>query len=151
MNILLTYDKLYCLPIIKSILPEQIQVDNPLAELAMQAQLQAESDKSEQQFESPYQFEIESYQTYEDIVVYFIIARDIQTKTKWRFKARYSDLRDIHLALKAKRFKELIPEFPKRKIFGITNENPNDIEMRKNNLQKYLNQVFRYHIFSIFK
>jgi hypothetical protein len=57
----------------------------------------------------------------------------LQTKYKWRFKARYSDLRDIHLALKAKKLKG-IPDFPKRKIFGITNENPNDIEVRKNSL-----------------
>lgn len=35
---------------------------------------------------------------------------------------RYSDLRDIHEAIK--NIKKNIPEFPKRKLFGITNDNP---------------------------
>jgi hypothetical protein len=30
-------------------------------------------------------------------------------------------------------------EFPKKKIFGITNESPEDIEKRREELEKYFN------------
>lgn len=59
---------------------------------------------------------------------------------------RYSDLRDIHQALKNQKLASVIPEFPKRKIFGITNESPNKIETRKQNLQDYLNDLFKFEI-----
>lgn len=35
-----------------------------------------------------------------------------------------------------------MPEFPKRKLWGITNENPEDIEKRREDLEKYLNGFF---------
>ena len=35
-----------------------------------------------------------------------------------------------------------MPEFPKRKWFGITNENPEDIEKRRENLENFLNELF---------
>ena len=34
-----------------------------------------------------------------------------------------------------------MPEFPKRKILGITNENPEEIEKRREELEKYLNEL----------
>jgi hypothetical protein len=37
-----------------------------------------------------------------------------------------------------------MPSFPKRKIFGITNENPEDIEKRREQLETYLNQIFEH-------
>jgi hypothetical protein len=89
----------------------------------------------------------------DDIVLYFVQVRENATNAKWRFKTRYigpliagrySDLRDIHTALKDSKLSQLIPEFPKRKIFGITNESPNKIETRKQKLEIYLNEVFRY-------
>ena len=34
------------------------------------------------------------------------------------------------------------PSFPKKKIFGITNESPEDIEKRREELEKYFNEIF---------
>lgn len=36
-----------------------------------------------------------------------------------------------------------MPDFPKKKIFGITNENPDEIEKRRESLEKFLNDVFQ--------
>jgi len=32
-----------------------------------------------------------------------------------------------------------LPNFPKKKLFGMTNENPDDIEKRREELEKYFN------------
>jgi hypothetical protein len=34
------------------------------------------------------------------------------------------------------------PPFPKKKIFGITNESPENIEKRREELEKYFNEIF---------
>lgn len=34
------------------------------------------------------------------------------------------------------------PTFPKRKIFGITNDSPEDIEKRREELERYFNEIF---------
>jgi hypothetical protein len=36
-----------------------------------------------------------------------------------------------------------LPEFPQRKIFGVTNENPEEIEKRRSRLETFLNEVFK--------
>lgn len=36
----------------------------------------------------------------------------------------------------------LSPPFPKKKIFGITNESPENIEKRREELEKYFNEIF---------
>ena len=35
-----------------------------------------------------------------------------------------------------------MPIFPKRKLFGITNENPEEIEKRRESLETFLNELF---------
>ncbi len=37
---------------------------------------------------------------------------------------------------------KLRPNFPKRKIFGITNDSPEDIEKRREELERYFNEIF---------
>ena len=34
------------------------------------------------------------------------------------------------------------PPFPKKKIFGITNESPENIEKRREELERYFNEIF---------
>ena len=41
-----------------------------------------------------------------------------------------------------KRLFKIRPSFPKKKIFGITNESPEDIEKRREELEKYFNEIF---------
>jgi len=36
----------------------------------------------------------------------------------------------------------LSPPFPKKKIFGITNDSPENIEKRREELEKYFNEIF---------
>jgi hypothetical protein len=64
------------------------------------------------------------------------------TSEQFVFKTRYSDLRNIAEALDALKVKGT-PKFPKRKIFSITNESPEDIERRREELVEYFNQVLR--------
>lgn len=89
-----------------------------------------------------YRVKIDRYSVSEDIVNYFITFYDMVQQEDWTFKTRYSEIRNLHEALKQQKLKIKIPEFPKRKIFGITNENPEDIEKRRDQLEKYLNDVF---------
>ena len=34
------------------------------------------------------------------------------------------------------------PPFPKKKIFGITNDSPENIEKRREELERYFNEIF---------
>ncbi|CAD8199402.1 unnamed protein product [Paramecium octaurelia] len=128
-NQLLKIDKLYSLPCLKQLLPD---INDDKSDL-----VQYLEDRPLQQ----YNFIIDSYQQLDMFVLYFVQVIDNFNKSKWRFKTRYSDLRDIHQALK-EQTKIVLPEFPKRKIFGITNDDPQEIETRKCNLQAYLNSLY---------
>ena len=70
------------------------------------------------------------------------------THEEWVFKYRYSDFRNLHEALEKSKIRFLYksilyrPEFPKRKIFGITNDSPEDIEKRREELERYFNEIF---------
>lgn len=55
----------------------------------------------------------------------------MKTKECYTFKSRYSELRSLNDALKDQKFKNKLPSFPKRKLFGITNENTDDINKRR--------------------
>ncbi|CAD8123961.1 unnamed protein product [Paramecium sonneborni] len=128
-NQLLKIDKLYSIPCLKSMLPDINDDKSELNQFLL--------DKPQQQ----YNFIIDQFQQLDMFVLYYVQVIDNFNKTKWRFKTRYSDLRDIHQALK-EQIKSNIPEFPKRKIFGITNDDPQEIENRKKNLEIYLNSIY---------
>lgn len=59
-------------------------------------------------------------------MVYYVRLRDVNSHDEWVYKARYSELRSLHEALEEAKIKNL-PIFPKKKLFGMTNENPDDI------------------------
>jgi hypothetical protein len=40
------------------------------------------------------------------------------------------------------KLKKYLIEFPSRKIFGITSENPDSVEKRRQKLESYLNHAF---------
>lgn len=69
----------------------------------------------------------------EDVVIYYVRLRDLNSHEEWTFKTRYSELRNVHDALEESKIKNL-PVFPKKKIFGITNESPENIEKRREEL-----------------
>ncbi|CAD8116258.1 unnamed protein product [Paramecium sonneborni] len=128
-NQLLKNDKLYSLSCLKQLLPD---INDDKSDL-----IQYLEDRPLQQ----YSFIIDSFQQLEMFVLYSVQVIDSFNKTKWRFKTRYSDLRDIHQALK-EQTKITLPEFPKRKLFRITNDDPQEIENRKCNLEIYLNSLY---------
>lgn len=84
---------------------------------------------------------IDRYTLVDDTVIYYVRLRDLNTHEEWTYKARYSELRNVHESLVQSGVKNL-PHFPKKKIFGITNQSPDDIEKRREELQKYFNEVF---------
>ncbi len=84
---------------------------------------------------------IDRYTLVDDTVIYYVRLRDLNTHEEWTYKARYSELRNVHESLEESGVKNL-PHFPKKKIFGITNESPDDIERRREELEKYFNEVF---------
>lgn len=81
---------------------------------------------------------IDRYTLVDDTVHYYVRLRDLNSHEEWTFKARYSELRSLHESLLESKIKNL-PAFPKKKIFGITNESPENIEMRREQLEKYFN------------
>ncbi|CAD8205647.1 unnamed protein product [Paramecium pentaurelia] len=130
-NQLLKIEKLYSLSCLKQLLPDINDDKSDLVQYLEERPLQQ------------YNFIIDSYQQLDMFVLYFVQVIDNFNKSKWRFKTRYSDLRDIHQALK-EQTKITLPEFPKRKIFGITNDDPQEIETRKCNLETYLNSLYAH-------
>ena len=84
---------------------------------------------------------IDRYTLVEDVVIYYVRLRDLNTHEEWTFKTRYSDLRNVHEALEQSKVR-FLPTFPKRKIFGITNDSPEDIEKRREELERYFNEIF---------
>lgn len=81
---------------------------------------------------------IDRYTLVDDTVIYYVRLRDLNSHEEWTYKARYSELRNVHESLVESKIKNL-PPFPKKKIFGITNESPDDIEKRREELEKYFN------------
>ena len=69
---------------------------------------------------------IDRYTLVDDTVIYYVRLRDLNSHEEWTYKARYSELRNVHESLVESKIKNL-PPFPKKKIFGITNESPDDI------------------------
>ena len=89
---------------------------------------------------------IDRYTLVDDVVIYYVRMRDLNSHEEWTFKTRYSELRNVHEALVESKIKNMYlfddicrSEFPKKKIFGITNDSPEDIEKRREELEKYFN------------
>ncbi|CAD8145128.1 unnamed protein product [Paramecium octaurelia] len=85
---------------------------------------------------------IESYTVYDDVVIYSMRFKNKITKEEWIYKQRYSEIKNIHDALVEQGYKGKLPPFPTRKLFGQTNENPETIEKRREDLEVYLNAIF---------
>ncbi|CAD8158945.1 unnamed protein product [Paramecium pentaurelia] len=89
-----------------------------------------------------YHFTINEFIIQNDHVQYLIILTDTKKTTKYQFEMRYSNLRDCHLLLEKQQFKNCLPQFPKRRLIGQTIHNPQQIQDRQDQLQRYLNQIF---------
>ncbi|CAD8109061.1 unnamed protein product [Paramecium primaurelia] len=85
---------------------------------------------------------IESYTVYDDVVIYSMRFKNRITKEEWIYKQRYSEIKNIHDALVEQGYKGKLPPFPTRKLFGQTNENPETIEKRREDLEVYFNAIF---------
>lgn len=55
------------------------------------------------------------------------------------FKSRYSELRDIHEKCLETQYKNELPDFPHKKVFGSTKED--FIQKRKKELENYYNAL----------
>ncbi|CAD8153429.1 unnamed protein product [Paramecium pentaurelia] len=89
-----------------------------------------------------YHFAINDFTIKNDFVLYLITLTDTKKTTKYSFKTRYSNLRDCHHLLEKQQFKNSLPHFPKRRLIGQTIDNPQQIQERQQQLQRYLNQIF---------
>lgn len=77
------------------------------------------------------------YEQVDDYIEFVIEVSQKESGEAWRFKRRYSQLRDIH-----KQFKSLdsrVPEFPPKKLFG--SKNPKFLLQRKSDIENYLIEV----------
>lgn len=50
-----------------------------------------------------------SYTLVEDVVIYYVRLRDLNSHEEWTFKTRYSELRNVHDALEETNIKNLYP------------------------------------------
>ncbi|CAD8064829.1 unnamed protein product [Paramecium sonneborni] len=87
-------------------------------------------------------FQFDDYVKQQDFVLYYITLYDQKKIVKYLFNTRYSQLKDYHSLLEKKQFKNQIPSFPKRKIIGQTCDNPEEIQERQIQLERYLNDIF---------
>lgn len=71
---------------------------------------------------------IENYVMYDDVVVYSLRFKNNLLNDEWVYKQRYSEIKNIHEALIEQGFKNKLPSFPTRKLFGQTNENPGNTQ-----------------------
>lgn len=86
-----------------------------------------------------YSFSFEDYKDQKDTILYTVVLTDTKHGKNYRFKTRYSDLREYHLLLKKEWGETQLPKFPKRKLIGQTNDNPLEISERMEQLQVYFN------------
>ncbi|CAD8075902.1 unnamed protein product [Paramecium sonneborni] len=93
-------------------------------------------------YKQRYYFQFDDYVKQQDFVLYYITLSDQKKNVKYLFNARYSKLKDYHTLLEKKQFKNQLPPFPKRKLIGQTCDNPEEIQERQNQLERYLNDIF---------
>ncbi|CAD8159964.1 unnamed protein product [Paramecium pentaurelia] len=93
-------------------------------------------------YKQRYYFQSGEYVKQQDFVLYFITLTDSKKNVQYLFNTRYSKLKDYHSLLENKQFKNQLPPFPKRKLIGQTSDNPDEIQERQNQLERYLNDIF---------
>ncbi|KAL4482823.1 hypothetical protein ABPG72_022383 [Tetrahymena utriculariae] len=81
---------------------------------------------------------IDRYNYIDDTMYFYVSFYDNVTKEEWVYCTRYSTLKRFHETLQDKNLKQYLKKFPSRKIFGITNEDPESIEKRRKQLEEYL-------------
>ncbi|CAD8119283.1 unnamed protein product [Paramecium sonneborni] len=118
---------------------ELFSIDKILSLTPVQEYLPIDSTQNQ---EMNISIKIDNYAIYDDVVVYSLLFKNNLVGDEWIYKQRYSEIKNIHDALLDQGFKNKLPSFPTRKLFGQTNENPENIEKRKQNLQTYLNALF---------
>ena len=84
---------------------------------------------------------INQYTLINEKIYYYAKIRDLCNLEDWTFRARYSELKKIHEGFHRLKIKHL-PDFPKKKYFSTTNNDPDAIEMRRKELETYLNNLF---------
>lgn len=84
---------------------------------------------------------IEKFNYIDETIFFFICFRDVISREEWTYKTRYSLLKKFHQTLLDNHLKGYLKKFPSRKIFGITNENPEYIEKRRKQLEEYLDHA----------
>lgn len=77
----------------------------------------------------------------DDTMFFYVSFSDNLSREEWVYRTRYSTLKRFHETLLDKNFKDALRKFPSRKIFGITNENPDSIEVRRKQLEEYLDHA----------
>ncbi|CAD8185738.1 unnamed protein product [Paramecium octaurelia] len=118
---------------------ELLSIDKILSLTPVQQYLPIETDQKQQMNIT---IKIENYAMYDDVVVYSLRFKNNYTNDEWVYKQRYSEIKNIHEALIEQGFKNKLPQFPTRKLFGQTNEKPENIEKRREDLETYLNSLF---------
>ncbi|CAK63046.1 unnamed protein product (macronuclear) [Paramecium tetraurelia] len=126
---------------------ELLSIEKILSLTPFQQYLPLETDQKQQQninniFRMNITIKIENYALYDDVVVYSLRFKNNYTNDEWVYKQRYSEIKNIHEALIEQGFKNKLPQFPTRKLFGQTHEKPENIEKRKEDLETYLNSLF---------
>ncbi|CAD8092700.1 unnamed protein product [Paramecium primaurelia] len=124
---------------LESYFNELFSIDKILSLTPVQQYLPIENDPKQQMNIS---IKIENYVIYDDVVVYSLRFKNNSANEEWLYKQRYSEIKNIHDALIEQGFKNKLPSFPTRKLFGQTNENPETIEKRREDLETYLNTLF---------
>ena len=84
-----------------------------------------------------YVIKIKEYELVGEHIEYIIEVTHKESGDSWKFRRRYSHLRDSHKQLKA--IDGRVPEFPPKKIFG--SKNPRFLMQRKSDLEDYFNEV----------
>lgn len=82
---------------------------------------------------------IKDYEPVGEHIEFIIEVNDKLTGESWRFRKRYSNLRDAHKQLKS--LDNRVPEFPPKKIFG--SKNPRFLQQRKADLEAYFNEIVK--------
>lgn len=85
---------------------------------------------------------IDRYNYIDDTMYFYVSFYDNISKEEWVYRTRYSTLKRFHETLSDKKLKQHLKKFPSRKIFGITNEDPESIEVRRKQLEEYLDFAF---------
>jgi len=84
---------------------------------------------------------IDRYNYIDDTMYFYVSFYDNHSHEEWTYRTRYSTLKRFHETLQDKNLKVYLKKFPSRKIFGITNEDPESIEKRRKELEEYLDHA----------